>query len=73
VFHLPDGFTVEGAPPAEQLPWSNQAAVVVKTTSAPGTIEIKQIFARGFVMLDPKEYSSLLGFYRNLQQPISRN
>jgi transglutaminase-like putative cysteine protease len=66
VFHFPDGFTVEGAPPAEQLPWSNQAAVVVKTTSAPGTIEIKQIFARGFVMLDPKEYSSLLGFYRKL-------
>jgi hypothetical protein len=66
VFHLPDGFTVEGAPPSSQLPWSNQAAFVVTMTSTEGKIEIKQIFVRGFVMLDPKEYPSLLAFYRRL-------
>jgi hypothetical protein len=66
VYHLPVGFTVEGAPPAVQLPWSNRAALVVQTTSVPGTIEVKQIFARAFVLLDPSEFSSLPDFYRKI-------
>ena len=66
IYHLPTGYTVESAPPAVQLPWPEHAALVVKTQPAPGVIDIKHIFARGFVLLDPKEYSALRDYYQKI-------
>ncbi len=66
VFHLPAGYTVESAPQASQLPWEGHAQLVVKTTPGAGVIEIKHIFARGFVLLDPKEYPALRDYYQKL-------
>jgi len=39
---------------------------MVKTQAGPGTIDIKHIFARAFVLLDPKEYSALRDYYRKV-------
>ncbi len=66
VYHLPAGFTVESAPQPAQLPWPDHAALVVKVASTPGTIDIKHIFARAFVLLDPKEYPALRDYYQKV-------
>ncbi len=66
VYHLPAGYTVESAPQPAQLPWPDHAALVVKTAPAAGTIEIKRIFARTFVLLDPKEYPALRDYYQKV-------
>jgi hypothetical protein len=66
VYHLPTGYTVEGAPQPAQLPWPDHAALVVKTAPGPGVIDIKHIFARGFVLLDPKEYPALRDYYQKI-------
>jgi hypothetical protein len=66
VYHLPTGFTVESAPQPVQLPWEGHAALVVKTTPGTGTIEIKHIFARGFVLLEAKEYPALRDYYQKI-------
>jgi hypothetical protein len=74
VYHIPSGFTVQSVPPAAQIPWPERAALVVKTQTAASTIEIKHIFARAFVLLDPKEYPALRDYYQKLsasdQQPV---
>jgi transglutaminase-like putative cysteine protease len=66
-YHFPTGYAVESAPPAAQLPWPDHAALVVKVAApTPGTIDVKHIFARAFVVMDPKEYSSLREYYQKL-------
>jgi hypothetical protein len=66
IFHLPTGYTVESTPPPTQLPWPQHAALVTKSTSAPGVVDIKHIYARTFILLDAKEYPALRDFYQKL-------
>ena len=66
VYHLPAGFTVESAPQPVQLPWPDHATLVVKTAPGAGTIDIRHIFARAFVLLDPKEYPALREYYQKI-------
>jgi len=66
VYHLPAGFAVESAPQAAQTPWPDHAALVVKTASGAGTIDIKHVFARAFVLLDAKEYPALRDYYKKI-------
>jgi hypothetical protein len=66
IYHLPAGYTVESAPQAAQTPWPDHAALVVKTAPGPGVIDIKHIFARAFVLLDPKEYPALRDYYQKI-------
>jgi hypothetical protein len=66
VYHLPAGYTVESAPQSAQLPWPDHAALVIKTQTGPGTIEIKHIYARAFVLLDAKEYPPLRDYYQKI-------
>jgi Domain of Unknown Function with PDB structure (DUF3857)/Transglutaminase-like superfamily len=66
VYHLPSGYAVESAPQAVQLPWPDRAALVIKTQPAPGVVDIKHIFARAFVLLDPKEYPTLRDYYQKM-------
>jgi Domain of Unknown Function with PDB structure (DUF3857)/Transglutaminase-like superfamily len=74
VYRLPAGFSIQSAPAPVQIPWPERAALVVKTQTSPSTIEIKRIFARAFVLLDPKEYPALRDYYQKLatsdQQPL---
>lgn len=66
VYHLPVGYSVEGAPQAMQLPWPDHAVLVIKTQAGPGTIDIKHIFARGFVVLDARDYPALRDYYQKV-------
>lgn len=62
IYHLPQGYSIESAPQAAQIPWPQRAALVTKITSAPGVIDIKHIYARTFILLEPKEYPALREF-----------
>ena len=66
IYHLPQSYTVESTPPPAQLPWPQHAALVTKSTSAPGVVDIKHIYARTFVILDAKEYPALRDFYQKI-------
>ncbi len=66
VYHLPAGYTIESAPQPAQLPWEGHAQLVVKTAPGAGSIEIKHIFARAFVLLEAKEYPALRDYYLKL-------
>ena len=66
VYHVPSGYAVESAPQPAQLAWPDHAVLVVKTQSGPGTIDIKHIFARAFVLLDPKEYQGMRDYYQKI-------
>jgi hypothetical protein len=48
------------------LPWPDHAVLVVKTQLGPGTINIKHVFARAFVVLDAKEYPELRDYYQRI-------
>ncbi|WP_263351141.1 DUF3857 domain-containing transglutaminase family protein [Acidicapsa acidisoli] len=71
-YRLPAGFTVESAPTPTQFAWPGHAALVTNsapasmTPNAPGSIGIKHIYARAFVLLDAKEYPALHDFYQKL-------
>lgn len=66
VYHFPPGFTMESAPQQVQLPWPEHAVLVVKTQPGSGTIDIKHIFARGFVILEAKGYPALRDYYQKI-------
>lgn len=66
VYHLPAGYIVESAPQPTQLPWPDHAALVIKTQQGPATVDVKHIFARAFVLLDPKEYPALRDYYQKI-------
>lgn len=74
VYHLPPGYSIESAPQATQLAWPQHAVLVVKTQTGAGTIDVKHIYARGFVVLDAKEYPALRDFAQKIvandQQPL---
>ncbi|MGB7548256.1 MAG: DUF3857 domain-containing protein [Terracidiphilus sp.] len=66
VYHVPAGYAVESAPQPVQLLWPEHAALVVKTQPGPGTIDIKHIFARAFVLLPASEYPALRDYYQKI-------
>jgi hypothetical protein len=66
VYHLPAGLVVESAPQAQQLPWPEHAALVIKTQPGAGVIDIKHIFARASVLLEAKEYPALREYYQKV-------
>jgi len=66
VFHLPAGYAVESAPQPVQLPWMERAQMVVKTQPGAGTLDVRHTFARGFVMVDAKDYGALRDYYQKI-------
>ncbi len=65
-YHLPAGFSVEGAPQDAKISWPQHAILTNKTSSAPGQITIVRQFARAFTFAKPEEYQDLRGFYQKV-------
>lgn len=65
-YHLPSGAAVEGAPQDVTFSWQGHAAFVIKSSSSPGQVEIKNSLARGFTFAKPEEYQDLRGFYQKV-------
>lgn len=66
IYYLPAGFSMESAPQPAQIPAPEHAVLVTKTTSAPGVIDIKHIFAWIFVLMDAKQYPELPAYYQKM-------
>jgi hypothetical protein len=73
-YHLPDGVTVEGAPPDANIPWPGHAVFIVKSKTLPSQITIANSLARAFTEAKPEEYQDLRGFYQKVaaadQEPL---
>jgi hypothetical protein len=65
-YHLPTGFSVEGAPQETKIPWEGHANFHSKSVTGPGTITIARVLMRGFAIAKPEEYQDLRGFYQKI-------
>jgi hypothetical protein len=65
-YHLPDGFTVEGAPRDSKISWSDHADLVTNTVSAPGQITIDRVLSHAFTTAWAFQYNDLRGFYQKV-------
>ena len=65
-YHLPSGFTVEGAPLDNKIPWPQHALLSVKFVSEPGQITVARSLANAFTIIKPEEYQDLRGFYQKV-------
>jgi hypothetical protein len=65
-YNLPEGMTVEGAPPDANIAWAGHAVCIVKTESDRGTLTIAHSVARGFALAKPEDYQNLRGFYQKM-------
>jgi hypothetical protein len=66
IYHIPEGFTVESAPPSTSIPWTGHAAFQLKSSVDKNSIEVDRGFARAFTQVQPKEYSALREFYQKV-------
>jgi transglutaminase-like putative cysteine protease len=60
---LPPGYTVESAPQTPDITWTNHAMSRIRSTVKDNTVDVLRVFARGFALLDAKEYNELHDFY----------
>jgi hypothetical protein len=65
-YHLPGGFTVEGASQDNKISWAGHAILSVKSVSAPGQITIARSLASAFTFAKPEEYQDLRSFYQKV-------
>jgi hypothetical protein len=65
-YHLPAGFTVEGAPPDAKIAWPLHAVFTTKSISSPGQVIIYRSLASAFTFAKPEEYNDLRGFYQKI-------
>ena len=65
-YHLPAGFTVEGAPKDDHIIWKDYADLIAKSAQKPGEITVARALARGFAFLKPEQYQDLRGFYQKV-------
>jgi len=63
---LPAGFTVEGKPEDAVLKWESNAAYEQKAKVAPNSFTSTRVLARGFTLLEAKDYSGLRDFYQKV-------
>jgi hypothetical protein len=65
-YHLPAGYTVEGAPEDAHVSWPNHAILVTKSTQDTGQIATAYSVVRGFALAQAAEYQDLRGFYQKV-------
>lgn len=66
VYHLPAGYTVEGAPQDANDLWKEHAQYILKSQATAGQITVDRLLARGFDLAEPKDYQDLRGFYQKV-------
>ena len=63
---FPSGFALEGAPQDAVFKWEENAAYQLRSKSSANSITSARILARGFTLLDAKEYTPLRDFYQKV-------
>jgi hypothetical protein len=65
-YHLPAGFTVEGAPQDASIPWEHEAVLATKTKVEPGQVTESRELLRGFTFVKAEDYPTLRDFYQKM-------
>lgn len=63
---LPAGFSLDRAPEDASLRWQENAAYQLRTTVQGSSVTDARVLARGFTVLDPKDYQDLRAFYQKV-------
>jgi hypothetical protein len=63
---LPTGFSLEGTPQDANLRWQENAAYQLHTKIEGSSVTGARLLARGFTLLDAKEYGELRDFYQKV-------
>jgi hypothetical protein len=66
VYALPAGYEVEGTPTDSTFKWEENAAYQLRSKVDAGTITTARILARGFTLLEAKDYGALRDFYEKV-------
>ena len=73
-YAVPPGYALEGNPQDANLKWEDNAAYQLRTKVEGSSIIGARILARGFTLLDAKDYTQLHDFYQKVvaadQQPL---
>jgi len=73
-YTVPPGYALEGNPQDANLKWEDNAAFQLRTKVEGSSIIGARILARGFTLLDAKDYTQLHDFYQKVvaadQQPL---
>jgi hypothetical protein len=62
-YQLPAGFTLAETPQDNKFAWENNATYSVKSKADAGSITTGRLLARGFTLLEAKDYGQLHDFY----------
>jgi hypothetical protein len=65
-YHIPDGYTVEGAPQDAKVAWPGHAILATKCTPGTDQVQIAYSIVRGFALAQADEYQDLRGFYQKV-------
>jgi hypothetical protein len=65
-YHLPAGYSVEGAPKDDKISWPQHAVFVIKSVPTANQITIIHSLASAFTFAKPEEYQDLRGFYQKI-------
>ena len=65
-FILPSGLTLASAPQDTTLKWEDNAVYELKSKMAAGSVTNVRVLARGFTLLDAKDYEPLRDFYQKV-------
>jgi hypothetical protein len=65
-YQFPAGFTLEAAPQDTTFKWEENAAYQLRSKALASSITSARVLARGFTMLDAKDYEALRGFYQKV-------
>ena len=63
---LPAGFSLEGSPQDMVMKWQENAAYQLKSKTEGESVTNARILARGFTLLDAKQYGQLRDFYQKV-------
>lgn len=66
IYHLPTGYSVESMPTQAPIQWGSNAVLQIKSSYEDGDVTIARVLARGFTVLEAKEYPELRSFYQKV-------
>lgn len=71
---LPAGFSLDGTPQDANVKWQENAAYQLRTRVEGSSVTDARVLARGFTLLDPRDYDGLRDFYQKVvagdEQPL---
>jgi hypothetical protein len=65
-YRLPAGFNVESSPQPGDIEWPDHAKLAISASLEAGIVVVSRNLTCSYVIVDPKDYGSLRGFYQKL-------